>query len=375
MPAVMVVTPWEAKGHIDYSRLMKEFGTKPLSPKLLARFEKLCGGELHQLLRRGVFFSHRDLEWVFDEYEKGNRFFLYTGRGPSGPVHLGHLVPWILTQWLQEKFNVDVYFQLTDDEKVLFKDDLDFEETDKWCVENALDFLALGFKPGKTHIVWDTRHAGVLYKQAVRVAKHITFSMTKAVFGFDNSSNVGQLFFTSMQAVPAFLPSVMKGHNIPCLIPMGIDQDSHFRVARDVLPKLGFLKPAALHCKLVPGLGKPGEGKMSASDPNSAIYTSDSPEVVKSKIMKHAFSGGQPTVAQHRKLGGDPDVDASFQWLCLLEEDDKKLEKVKLDYKSGALLSGEMKQLFADKANAFLKEHKRKKEALRPKFADFLLKV
>ena len=60
---------------------------------------------LHFMLRRRIFFSHRDLKWLLDEYEKGNEFFLYTGRGPSGHTHLGHLMPWIFTKWLQDSYN------------------------------------------------------------------------------------------------------------------------------------------------------------------------------------------------------------------------------------------------------------------------------
>jgi tryptophanyl-tRNA synthetase len=369
------VTPWEVQGDVDYARLIKQFGTEPLTADMLARLRKSAGGELHHLLDRGYFISHRDLAWVLDEYKKGNRFFLYTGRGPSGPIHLGHLIPWILTQWLQEKFDVEVYFQLTDDEKFLFNEKMTLEETAKWTVENALDFLALGYKKGQTHLIWDTRHAGIMYPQAIRVAKKLTYSTAKAVFGFEPSSNVGQLFYTSMQSVPAFLPSVLKGKNIPCLVPMGIDQDPHFRVARDILPKLGFLKPAALHSKLLPGLTSPGTTKMSASDPNSAIYTSETPKQVRAKVMKYAFSGGQATTEEHRKLGGDPDVDASYRWLSLFEPDDKKLANIADDYRSGKLLSGELKQMFVDHINAFLEKHRARREALRPQLEDFMLKA
>ena len=35
----MVVTPWEVKGKVDYDRLIKEFGTQPLTPELLKRVE------------------------------------------------------------------------------------------------------------------------------------------------------------------------------------------------------------------------------------------------------------------------------------------------------------------------------------------------
>lgn len=61
------VTPWDVEGGfvdgkqvaIDYDKLIKEFGTKPIDKELLERFEKLTGWKPHPLLRRGSFFSHR----------------------------------------------------------------------------------------------------------------------------------------------------------------------------------------------------------------------------------------------------------------------------------------------------------------------------
>src|SRR3989338_8359297 len=151
------VTPWEVKGNVDYDKLMKEFGVSPLDSKILQRLEKLAG-ESHHFLRRGIFFAHRDLKFILDEYEKGNKFFLYTGRAPSGPVHLGHLVPWQFTKWLQDAFGVELWFQFPDEEKFLFKQDLDFEDTQKYLEENILDIIALGFKPERTHFLIDTKH-------------------------------------------------------------------------------------------------------------------------------------------------------------------------------------------------------------------------
>ena len=80
----MVVTPWEVKGKVDYERLIHEFGTQPLTPELLKRVEKHTD-KLHLQLERKIFFSHRDLDTVLDLYDKGTKFVLYTGRGPSGP--------------------------------------------------------------------------------------------------------------------------------------------------------------------------------------------------------------------------------------------------------------------------------------------------
>jgi tryptophanyl-tRNA synthetase len=203
------------------------------------------------------------------------------------------------------------------------------------------------------------------------VAKKLTFSTVKASFGFKEDTNVGKIFFTSMQSVPCFLPSVLKKKNIPCLIPLAIDQDAHFRITRDIMPKLGYYKPALLHQRFLPALE--GSGKMSSSE-GTTIYTTDTPEEVKKKINKYAFSGGQATLEEHRKKGGNPDIDASYQWLTFFEDDDKKLKKIYEDYRSGKLLSGELKQILIDNINAFLKQHQKAREKAKKQLDQFIIK-
>ena len=148
------VTPWTVKGKINYDRLIEEFGTQSIKDPLLKKIEKYTG-PLHPLLRRKIFFSHRDLDLILKQYELGHEFFLYTGRGPSGHTHLGHLVPWMLTQHLQEKFGVDLYFMMTDDEKFMHDSKLGLHEAIRYSHDNALDVLACGFDPKKTFIFSD----------------------------------------------------------------------------------------------------------------------------------------------------------------------------------------------------------------------------
>ena len=325
------------------------------------------------MLRRNVFFAHRDLNWILNEYEKGNRFFLYTGRAPSGKVHLGHLMPWIFTKWLQDKFNADLWFQFPDEEKFLFRQDLKFEDVQKSLKDNMLDVIAVGFNPKKTHFLIDTLHAGLMYKEACKVAKKITFSMVKASFGLNENSNIGEIFYTSMQAVPAFLPSVLKKKNIPCLIPHAIDQDPHFRLTRDILPKLGYHKPASVQCLFLPPLTGIS-GKMSSSEQYS-IFTTDSPKEVETKIKRYAFSGGKESIEEHRKKGGNPDVDVSFQYLKMFfEPDDEKLRKIYEEYKSGKMLTSELKMILIEKINLFLREHQKKREKAKKQIDKFLFR-
>lgn len=366
------VTPWEVSGKVDYDKLIKEFGTEKIDGKLLKRIQKHTG-ELHYFLRRKLFFSHRDMNWLLDQHEKGKKWVLYTGRGPSGHTHLGHIVPWMFTKWLHEKFNVPLYFQLTDDEKFLFKENLSLEEANKYAYENALDMIAFGYKPKGLKILIDTNHAGLMYPEAIKVAKKITYSTTKAVFGFSNDSNIGQIFYTSMQAVPAMLPTILAGEEVPVLIPHAIDQDPHFRVARDVLPKIGYPKPASVHCRFLPALGE--GGKMSSSESHTAIYTTDTMKQVKDKINKYAFSGGKESVEEHRKHGGNPDVDVSYQYLTYFEESDAKLKGIHDDYSSGKMLTGELKAILIEKLQGFLTQHQEKREKARGKVDDYLLKT
>ncbi len=367
-----VVTPWEVRGRVDYDKLVKQFGLNLLSDELLEKIKKHAK-ELHYLLRRKIFFAHRDLNWLLNEYEKGNKFFLYTGRGPSGHTHLGHLIPWIFTKWLQDKFDVKLYFQLTDDEKFLFKEELDFDKVKSFAYENILDIIALGFDPKKTFIFLDTEYSKTLYPQAVRVAKHITFSTAKATFGFTNESNIGEIFFTSVQAVPAFLESVKEGKNVPCLIPLAADQDPHFRVARDVMPKLGYYKPAIIHSKFLPSLLGPNI-KMSASEPSTAIFTTDSPEVAEKKVM-NAFTGQQATAELQRKLGGNPDICSICQYyFFLFEEDDKKVQKIFEQERRGDILAGEHKKDLAERVRKFLIEHQKKREKAKNQIEKFMLR-
>ena len=362
-----VVTPWHVEGDIDYDKLIKQFGTQKISNDLLLKLQKITG-EDHFMLRRGVFFSHRDLNLILENYEKGKEFFLYTGRGPSGHTHIGHLVPWVFAKWLQDKFNVNMYFQLTDDEKFFAKQDLSLDQTTNFAFENALDFIALGFKPEKTKIIINTKNIKTLYPIAAQVAKKINFSNTKAVFGFTNDTNVGMIFYTSLQSAPCFIEDKQV------LIPLGVDQDPHFRITRDIAPKINKTKPALIHNIMIPSLLGPG-GKMSASDEKNTIYTTDSPEVVKKKINKYAFSGGQPDIDEHRKIGGNPDIDVSYQYLRIFfEPDDNKLKKIYDDYKSGKMLTGELKSILIEKINEFLSVHQQKREEARKNIDDYLLK-
>ncbi|KAJ8975869.1 hypothetical protein NQ317_015202 [Molorchus minor] len=346
-----VVDPWN---------VVKRFGSSKIDQELLDRFEMVTGKKVHHLLRRGGYAHHLEQLRIWETF-----LFIYWSWSILFFVHLGHLIPFTLCKWLQDVFNVPLVIQLTDDEKTLWKD-MKLEEAHRMAYENAKDIIAIGFDIEKTFIFSDLDYAVFeFYRNMIRIQKCVTFNQVKGIFGFDDSTVIGKIGFPAVQASPALstsFPDIFNGKKIPCLIPCAIDQDPYFRMTRDVCPRLGFPKPALLHSKFFPAL-QGAQTKMSSSDVNSTIFCNDTPK-------QHAFSGGQTTVEEHRKLGGNCDIDISYQYLKFFLEDDEKLEQIRRDYTSGALLTGELKKILFDVLTPLVAEHQR----LRSEITDEILK-
>ncbi|MFC1804046.1 tryptophan--tRNA ligase [Thermoproteota archaeon] len=367
----MVVTPWEVSGEIDYDKLIEQFGVQRMTREIEDKIAERAGFK-HLQLRRGIYLSHRDIDWWIKEYEIGHKVGLYTGRGPSGNVHLGHLLPWFFCKYLQDAFDADLYFQMTDDEKFLHRDDLTLEEAISFTYENALDVIACGLNPEKTHILSDSDHIQHIYKLGLKVAKRTTFSTVRAVFGFTNSDNIGAIWHPALQMMVCFLQSDREGKNIPCLIPAAIDQDPYWRITRDIAEKMGYYKPAQIHAKFLPGLAE--GGKMSASQPDTAIFTTDEPKKAVKKVIK-AFTGGRDTVEEQREKGGRPEIcNVYAYYFFLFEEDDQALVDRELVCKRGKILCGECKNELAKRVEAFLEDFQEKREKAREVLDQFLIK-
>ena len=367
-----IVNPWDvasssSKG-VNYQKLIQKFGSSNIDKDLIERMEKLTGKPAHHLLRRGIFFSHRDMHQILDLVEQKKKFYLYTGRGPSSEaMHLGHLIPFMFTKWLQDTFDVPLVIQMTDDEKFLWKD-LTIEETNRLAHENAKDIIACGYDLDRTFIFSDVEYISEsteFYKMMCKIQKLVTFNQVKGIFGFSDSDNIGKISFPAIQAAPSFssaFPQIFNGKDdVPCLIPCAIDQDPYFRMTRDVAPRLGLLKPALLHSTFFPAL-QGAQSKMSASDPTSSIFLTDSDDTIKTKVNKYAFSGGKDTEEEHRKHGGDCETDVSYQYLTFFMEDDKKLEDIKMKYGSGKMLTGELKQELIKVLQNLVGAHRKRRE-------------
>eukprot|EP00761_Pharyngomonas_kirbyi_P013133 gb/GECH01013160.1/.p1 GENE.gb/GECH01013160.1/~~gb/GECH01013160.1/.p1 ORF type:complete len:420 (+),score=95.87 gb/GECH01013160.1/:1-1260(+) len=361
------VTPWtvHASGNkgVDYNKLVAKFGSSLIDEDLIQRLERVTGRPAHPFIRRGIVFSHRDLKDMLDLYERGEPFYLYTGRGPSSEaLHLGHLVPFLFTKWLQDTFQAPLVIQMTDDEKFLWKD-LDLEEARRLTTENAKDIIAVGFDPDRTFIFSDLDYMGTLYRNVVRIQRCITATTAQRVFGFRSEDCIGKYAFPAVQAAPSFstsFPTVLQGRALRCLIPCAIDQDPYFRVTRDVAPRIGQPKPALIHSKFLPAL-QGAQTKMNASTGATAVYLTDSKGKIKKKINKHAFSGGRDSAEEQRQHGADLTVDIPYHWLRFFMDDDAALADIAERYASGAMLSGEIKKVLIDTVTPIIQEHQERR--------------
>ncbi|KAL8652603.1 MAG: hypothetical protein Q9226_004200 [Calogaya cf. arnoldii] len=380
-----VITPFDVSGGldeqgnpkaIDYDKLVDTFGSQRIDKPLLERFEKVTGHKPHRMLRRGLVFSHRDLNLILDKYEKGVPFYLYTGRGPSSDsMHVGHTIPFEFTKYLQDVFDVPLVIMLTDDEKFYHTPRLSLRDVYKFTIQNAMDIIAVGFDMKKTFIFADTEFvdggfASAFNNNVRELGKRTTINQIKGTFGFNDSNNIAEFGFPAMQSATAFATSfpfifgtdVKKVAKVPCLIPCAIDQDPYFRQCRDNAPKMGYLKPAIIHSVFLPSL-RGRESKMSASDADSSIFLNDTDNQVRKKVGK-AFSGGQDTAEEHRRIGGRTAVDVPFQYLTFFMEDDEKLEHIRLEYEEGRMQSGGMKMACTKELQAYVSGFRERRKAV-----------
>ncbi|KAK8062956.1 hypothetical protein PG997_015053 [Apiospora hydei] len=355
-PTKQLVDPWNVAGEIgedgkakaiNYTKLVEEFGTKLIDQTLLDRFERLTGHKPHRFLRRKIVFSERDFSLILDKYEKIFDF----------------------CKWLQDVFDVPLIIMLTDDEKFLFSDKRSVEEVMGYTKTNVKDIIAIGFDPEKTFIFSDYDFmGGAFYKNITRFSKLVSYNTARAVFGFDESSNIGKIHFASIQGATAFASSFPHifgedekySNTIPCLIPCAIDQDPYFRLTRDCAARLHYAKPSLIHSRFLDALQGPGS-KMSASIDSSAIFMTDTANQIKNKVNKYAFSGGQETAEEQRRLGGNPDVDVSYQYLQFFMEDDAEYAKIGESYRKGEMLTGELKAICIKHLQEYVKAFQEKR--------------
>lgn len=384
-----VVTPWSvsSKNGIDYMKLIRKFGCDPIDGELIKRFERVTRMRAHTWLRRGLFFSCKDLTSILDDFEAGNPIYLYTGRGPSSEsMHLGHMVPFMFTAYLQKAFSAVLVIQMSDDEKFAFKsidENKTLEYYNRLTFENAKDIIACQFDPERTFIFSNQNTlGGELYDNVMRINTRFSGNAIRSIYGLDLDRKVAQIAWPGFQCAPAYSnsfadilhpcssPDNVYSHKLPdgtsrylgdhmrCLVPMAIDQRPYFAMARDFVDKIKgkFIKPAEIHSEFLPALAGVSD-KMSSSTSGEVIFLTDTPKQIKKKINKNAFSGGKETIELHRRYGGNLKNDIAYQYMLYFNDDDTEMAQIAVDYRSGKMLTSEVKKRMIECVCKFIELH------------------
>jgi len=355
------------KGEVNYKKAIEEFGVTPIDEEL----EKLKRvTNLDKLYRRGIIFAHRDLHAITDAIKNKKKFSVLTGVNPSGPLHFGNKLFVDQAKFFQNN-GADVFIPISNDESYVFRKVKNIDDATKNAYNIVIpELIALGLKKRKTHIFVSTRYRKI-YELAVKLSTKITFSMIKAIFGFNNETSPGQIFYGVVQVAHILSPQLEEfGGPKPVVVPIGIDQDPYMRLARDIAVKSGFMKPSSTYHKFIRGLSG---GKMSGSKPNNAIFLTDSPKIAEKKIMR-AITGGGGSAEEQKKNGGNPDNCSVYDYLKMhLIEDDNKLKKIYDDCRSGRRLCGECKKEAAELMKKFLIKFDEKLERAKDQVDDYLI--
>ncbi len=344
------IDAWSNQAITDYDHVFKEFGLKP--------FPKTMASELnHRFFERNIVIAHRDFEKVFDRIQKKKPFINMTGISSSGPLHLGHKGIIDLAFFFKQK-GARNYFAACDLDAYTSRPDSkvpSMKAAKENAVSNICDALALGFEPEDIYL--QSKKPSRYYEFSYEISKKITTSTFEAIYGHLDMGKIASNLLQYADILHGQLPE-FEG-KMPSVTGIGLDQDPHARATRDFVERLPYdlEKPSFIYFKHQSGL-KEGT-KMSASDPDTAIFLNDSPKDAERKIQR-AFTGGRPTLEEHRKLGGVLEIDKVYELLWFHYPNTKELLKIAEEFKSGKMLSREMKQIAVDYFTGFLKEHQQK---------------
>ena len=336
------IDPYSSDLVEDYSKLIRDFGMEEFNVDMFP--------SPNRLMRRGIVFGGRDLKVISDCIKKKKPFYVLSGIMPTAQkIHFGTKMVVEGIKYFQDQ-GAETYILIADMESASARG-VDLKEARKNAMEfHVPAYVALGLDPKKTTFYFQSDNREVLML-AYEFAKKITLNEFKAIYGY---ADPGRILGALTQVGDILYPQLKR--RMPGVIPVGIDQDPHIRLTRDIVArtksKYGFVAPGSTYHKYMPSLD--GSMKMSKSNPDSFVELPEDISSAQRKI-KRALTGGRATLEEHRRLGARVEKCMVFELLKQhLIEDDKELDHIYQEYKSGRMTSGEIKQLAIEKMAIFM---------------------
>lgn len=305
---------------------------------------------------KGITYAHKDFQIIAKAIEHNEPWAVVSGINPSGPLHLGHLALFKENRALQE-LGAEIFFPVSEDESYVFEKAQSLAAARENAYLHVIPSLvALGFDPKKTHIFVGSDYPSI-YPFALHIARNFSLNHIKGVFGFDDDTNAGVIFYMGgIQMAHILLPQLEEfGGPKPTVVPVGIDQHPYIQISRRFARRAQMIPPAELDMRFLPSLAAPG-AKMSASDRSSCIYVTDSVDEAKQKI-KTAYTGGSPLMKYQKEFGAVPEVCS----ICSLLEyhflDREHALDIKNSCRQGTMMCKDCKKMAMDGVEQLLITH------------------
>ncbi|HID26114.1 MAG TPA: tryptophan--tRNA ligase, partial [Thermoplasmata archaeon] len=223
------IDPWSSTTYKNYARLRDEFGIQEFTRDLWNDLPNP-----HKLLRRNVVFGHRDFRRIKRAIEKKQPWALLTGLMPSGRMHLGHKM--VIEEVIYyQSIGAEIFIAVADIEAFATRG-YTLKEAEKLAKEEYIaNYISLGLKPDSCQIYFQSKREEVK-DLACLLGKKVNWSQMVATYGFSSSTNMIHIFSPLIQTGDILHVQLEKYGGVrPTLVPVGVDQDPHLRLCRDIV--------------------------------------------------------------------------------------------------------------------------------------------
>lgn len=221
----MRIDPWSSQQYADYARLREQFGIAPFTQ----------AAELPDppnLIRQGIVFGQRGFDKVLRAIRRREPWAVLTGLMPSGPMHLGHKMVLDQVRYWQG-LGADVTIAVADIEAYATRNFTIPRARDVAIEHYIKNYIALGLEPGATVYFQSQRQA--VKDLAWQLGRKVNWSEMESIYGFGGATNLGHVQAPLVQVGDILHVQLAKyGGPRPTLVPVGVDQDPHLRLTRDV---------------------------------------------------------------------------------------------------------------------------------------------
>lgn len=224
----MDIDPWGSNQVTDYARLRDQFGIEAFTQDDWGVFENPS-----DLMKRNLIFGHRDFARVRDAVRAMDPWAVMTGLMPSGDMHMGHKM--VIDQVISHQGNgADIHIAVADYEAVAARG-FTLEKAQNIARDQYIhNHLALGLLPENAEVYFQTKRNRVR-SVADQFSQKVNWSQMQAMYGFGGSTSIAHVMAPLVQAGDILhVQSGEMGGPRPVLVPVGVDQDPHIRLTRDI---------------------------------------------------------------------------------------------------------------------------------------------